>query len=141
MYVAQYYPPETKAAADQLVKNVIGAMDRRIDKLDWMVPETKVKAHEKLAAFTPKIGYPDRWRDYANLSIDRSSYLGNLWKSEAFDVQRDLQKIGKPQDPNEWYMSPPTVNAYYDHQSNEIAFHAGILQPPFFSLNADSADK
>ena len=94
LYVAQYYPPETKAAADQLVKNVIGAMDRRIDKLDWMVPATKVKAHEKLAAFTPKIGYPSQWRDMSALQIDRGDALGNAMRSNAFDYDYNIGHLG-----------------------------------------------
>jgi len=139
LYVAQYYPPETKAAADQLVKNVIGAMDRRIDKLDWMVPETKVKAHEKLAAFTPKIGYPDRWRDMAALQVDRGDALGNAMRSNAFDYADNISKLGAPLRRWEWGMTPMTINAYANFGMVEIVFPAAILQPPFFDPNAEPA--
>ncbi|MEO8141502.1 MAG: M13 family peptidase, partial [Sphingomicrobium sp.] len=120
LYVAQYYPPETKAAADQLVKNVIGAMDRRIDKLDWMVPETKVKAHEKLAAFTPKIGYPSQWRDMSALAVDRGDALGNAMRSNAFDYDYNIGKLGQPIYRWEWGMTPMTINAYANFGMVEI---------------------
>ena len=139
LYVAQYYPPETKAAADQLVKNVIGAMDRRIDKLDWMVPATKVKAHEKLAAFTPKIGYPSQWRDMSALVVDRGDALGNAMRSNAFDYADNISKLGSPLRRWEWGMTPMTINAYANFGMVEIVFPAAILQPPFFDPNADPA--
>ncbi len=139
LYVAQYYPPETKAAADQLVKNVIGAMDRRIDKLDWMVPATKVKAHEKLAAFTPKIGYPSQWRDMSALVVDRGDALGNAMRSNAFDYAYNIGKLGQPIYRWEWGMTPMTINAYANFGMVEIVFPAAILQPPFFDPNADPA--
>ncbi|MEO7411287.1 MAG: M13-type metalloendopeptidase, partial [Sphingomicrobium sp.] len=139
LYVAQYYPPETKAAAYQLVKNVIGAMDRRIDKLDWMVPETKVKAHEKLAAFTPKIGYPSQWRDMSALAVDRGDALGNAMRSNAFDYDYNIGKLGQPIYRWEWGMTPMTINAYANFGMVEIVFPAAILQPPFFDPNADPA--
>ena len=138
-YVARYFPPEAKAKVVDMVVRLRNALSKTIDQLDWMSPATKQQAQIKLAAFRAKIGYPDRWRDYSSLKIDRLNYLANVWRAEAYEVRRDLQKIGKPQDKNEWYMSPPTVNAYYDPQNNEIVFPAGILQPPFFSLEADDA--
>ena len=139
LYVAQYYPPETKAAADQLVKNVIGAMDRRIDKLDWMVPATKVKAHQKLAAFTPKIGYPSQWRDMSALVVDRGDALGNAMRSNAFDYADNISKLGAPLRRWEWGITPMTINAYANFGMVEIVFPAAILQPPFFDPNADPA--
>ena len=139
LYVAKYFPPETKAAADALVKNVIAAMDRRIDKLDWMSPETKVKAHAKLAAFTPKIGYPSQWRDMSGLVIDRNDLLGNAIRSNQFDYAYNLGKLGQPIYKWEWGMTPMTVNAYANFGMVEIVFPAAILQPPFFDPNADPA--
>jgi putative endopeptidase len=139
LYVAQYFPPETKAAADELVKNVIAAMGRRIDKLEWMAPETKVKAHEKLAAFTPKIGYPSQWRDMSGLEIDRNDPLGNAMRSNRFDYAYNLNKLGKPIYRWEWGMTPMTINAYANFGMVEIVFPAAILQPPFFDPNADPA--
>lgn len=139
LYVQRYFPPETKAAADELVKNVIAAMDRRIDTLEWMAPETKVKAHAKLAAFTPKIGYPDRWRDMSDLEIERSDLLGNAMRSNQFDYAYNISKLGKPIYKWEWGMTPMTVNAYANFGMVEIVFPAAILQPPFFDPNADPA--
>ncbi|HVI98711.1 MAG TPA: M13-type metalloendopeptidase [Sphingomonas sp.] len=139
VYVAKYFPPEAKAAADQLVKNIIAAMGARIDKLDWMAPETKAKAHEKLAAFTPKIGYPDKWRDYSALQIKRDDLVGNIARSNAFEYQRKLNQLGGPIDRGEWFMTPMTINAYANPTMNEIVFPAAILQPPFFDPQADPA--
>ncbi|HEX8445192.1 MAG TPA: M13 family metallopeptidase [Sphingomonas sp.] len=138
-YVARYFPPEAKAQADALVKNVIAAMGERIDGLTWMAPETKVKARAKLAAFRPKIGYPDRWRDYSALRIVRGDLLGDVQRSTAFEYQRDLNKLGQPLDRGEWGMTPTTINAYANFGMNEIVFPAAILQPPFFDPNADAA--
>ncbi|MES2045305.1 MAG: M13 family metallopeptidase [Pseudomonadota bacterium] len=138
-YVARYFPPASKAAADQLVKNIIAAMGARIDKLTWMAPETKVKAHAKLAAFTPKIGYPSKWRDYSTLAIKRDDLVGNVARANAFEYQRDLNKLGRPIDRTEWGMTPMTVNAYANPTMNEIVFPAAILQPPFFDAKADPA--
>src|SRR3546814_3081742 len=132
VYVAKYFPPEAKAAADQLVKNIIAAMGARIDKLDWMAPETKAKAHEKLAAFTPKIGYPDTWRDYSALQIKRDDLVGNIARSNAFEYQRKLDQLAGPIDRGEWFRPPMTINAYANPTMNEIVFPAAILQPPFF---------
>ncbi|MEO6580823.1 MAG: M13-type metalloendopeptidase [Sphingomicrobium sp.] len=139
LYVAQYYPPETKAAADQLVKNIIGAMGERIDKLDWMAPATKAKAHEKLAAFTPKIGYPSQWRDMSSLVVERGDPLGNAMRSNAFDYADNISKLGQPIRRWEWGMTPMTINAYANPGMVEIVFPAAILQPPFFDPNADPA--
>jgi putative endopeptidase len=139
LYVARYFPPETKAAADELVKNVIAAMGRRIDKLDWMSAETKVKAHAKLAAFTPKIGYPSQWRDMSGLVVDRNDLLGNAMRANQFDYAYNLGKLGQPIYKWEWGMTPMTVNAYANFGMVEIVFPAAILQPPFFDPNADPA--
>lgn len=139
LYVAKYFPPETKAAADDLVKNIIAAMDRRIDALDWMSAATKVKAHHKLASFTPKIGYPSQWRDMSGLAIDRNDLLGNAIRSNEFDHAYDLGKLGGPLRRWEWGMTPMTINAYANPTMVEIVFPAAILQPPFFDPNADPA--
>ena len=139
LYVAEYFPPETKAAADELVKNVIAAMDRRIDKLDWMSADTKVKAHAKLAAFTPKIGYPSQWRDMSALEVDRGDVLGNAMRSARFDHEYQVGKLGGPIRRWEWGMTPMTINAYANFGMVEIVFPAAILQPPFFDPNADPA--
>jgi putative endopeptidase len=139
LYVARHFPPEAKARMQQLVKNLIEAYRQDIQGLDWMSPETKKKALEKLAKFTPKIGYPDKWRDYSKLEIRRGDLLGNVRRAVAFEVDRDLAKLGKPVDRSEWGMTPQTVNAYYNPLFNEIVFPAAILQPPFFDRNADDA--
>jgi putative endopeptidase len=139
LYVAKYFPPETKAAADALVKNVIAAMDRRIDQLDWMSAGTKVKAHAKLAAFTPKIGYPSQWRDMSGLQIDRNDLIGNAMRSNQFDYAYNIGKLGQPIYKWEWGMTPMTINAYANFGMVEIVFPAAILQPPFFDPNADAA--
>ncbi|MBP2276653.1 MULTISPECIES: M13 family metallopeptidase [Sphingomonas] len=138
-YVEQYFPPATKAAADQLVKNIIAAMSVRLDNLTWMAPETKVKAHAKLAAFTPKIGYPSKWRDYSALTVKRDDIVANVAAANAFEYERDLHKLGQPIDRTEWGMTPMTVNAYANPPMNEIVFPAAILQPPFFDAKADPA--
>jgi putative endopeptidase len=139
LYVARYFPPETKAAADTMVKNIIAAMDRRIDQLEWMSPETKVKAHAKLAAFTPKIGYPSQWRDMSGLEIDRNDLIGNAMRSARFEHDYQTGKLGKPIYKWEWGMTPMTINAYANFGMVEIVFPAAILQPPFFDPNADAA--
>ena len=139
LYVERYFPPETKAAADALVKNVIAAMGRRIDQLEWMAPETKAKAHLKLASFTPKIGYPDRWRDMSGLTVERGDLIGNAMRSNRFDNDYNFGKLGQPIYKWEWGMTPMTVNAYANFGMVEIVFPAAILQPPFFDPNADPA--
>jgi putative endopeptidase len=138
-YAAQYFPPETKAAMDVLVKNVLAAMGRRIDGLDWMQPETKVKARAKLANFTTKIGYPDRWKDYSKLKIVRNDLFGNDLRSNQWGFDDNMSKLGQPIRRWEWGMLPQTVNAYANFGMNEIVFPAAILQPPFFDPKADPA--
>jgi len=139
IYVASYFPPQSKTRMDQLVKNLLAAYQADIDTLDWMGPQTKQKAHEKLAHFTTKIGYPDQWRDYGALRIVRGDLLGNVMRANAFEYQRNVNKLGKPIDRSEWGMTPQTVNAYYNPEMNEIVFPAAILQPPFFNAQADDA--
>ncbi|MEO7564413.1 MAG: M13-type metalloendopeptidase [Sphingomicrobium sp.] len=139
LYVAKYFPPETKKAADALVQNVIAAMDRRIDNLDWMSAPTKTKAHAKLAAFTPKIGYPSQWRDMSALTLDRTDPLGNAMRSSIFEHEYEIGKLGGPIRRWEWGMTPMTINAYANPTMVEIVFPAAILQPPFFDPNADAA--
>ena len=138
-YVAHYFPPASKAAIDDLVRNVRAAMSDRLGKLEWMAPETKAKAIAKLAAFTPKIGYPDTWRDYSSLTIKRDDLVGNALQANRFEFGRQLNKLGKPIDRGEWLMAPMTVNAYANPTMNEIVFPAGILQSPFFDAKADPA--
>ena len=139
LYVAKYFPPENKARMDQLVSNLIAAYSQDIDTLDWMSADTKKGAHEKLAKLVRKIGYPNKWRDYSKLTISRDDLFGNVRRATEFEVQRNIDKLGKPIDRNEWDMTPQTVNAYYDPEKNEIVFPAAILQPPFFNVKADDA--
>ncbi|BAI95104.1 zinc metalloprotease [Sphingobium sp. TA15] len=138
-YVAQYFPPETKAAMDRLVKNVIAAMGRRIDGLTWMSDPAKARAHKKLAAFTPKIGYPDKWRDYSGLTMKRDDLFGNALRSNQFEFDYQMGKLGKPIYRWEWGMTPMEINAYANFGMVEIVFPAAILQPPFFDPHADPA--
>src|SRR5438067_1299281 len=137
LYVADYFPPEAKARALEMINNLKAALADRIKTLDWMDEPTKQQALKKLAAMNVKIGYPDKWRDYSLLKIDRSSYASNAMRAANFEVNHELKKIGKPVDRSEWEMTPPTVNAYYNPMMNEIVFPAGILQPPFFDPKAD----
>ena len=139
VYVARYFPPATKLAADALVKNVLAAMGKRIDQLDWMAPETKAKAHVKLAAFTPKIGYPDRWKDYSGLKIVSGDAFGNALRATQWRHEDNISHLGKPIQRWEWGMTPMTVNAYANFGMVEIVFPAAILQPPFFDPKADPA--
>jgi putative endopeptidase len=139
LYVADYFPPEAKARALEMINNLKAALADRIKTVDWMDEPTKQQALKKLAAMNVKIGYPDKWRDYSLLKIDRGSYVSNAMRAANFEVNRELKKIGKPVDRNEWGMTPPTVNAYYNPMMNEIVFPAGILQPPFFDPKADDA--
>ena len=139
VYVSAHFPPESKMRMDQLVSNLLAAYQADIDTLDWMGPETKHKAHEKLTRFTTKIGYPDKWRDYSALHIERGDLLGNLMRADAFEYHRNVAKLGRPIDRSEWGMTPQTVNAYYRPEMNEIVFPAAILQPPFFNVQADDA--
>ena len=139
MYVQKYFPADAKVRMDQLVKNLQWALGERIKASTWMTDQTKKNALDKLAAFTVKIGYPDKWRDYSGLTISTESYYANVMNSRRFEMAYNMNKIGKPVDPTEWQMTPQTVNAYYDPTTNEICFPAGILQPPFFDINADDA--
>ncbi|MFL6540651.1 MAG: M13 family metallopeptidase, partial [Chthoniobacterales bacterium] len=139
LYVAENFPPEAKARALELVNNLREALGDRIKSLDWMDDATKEQALKKLAAFNVKIGYPDKWRDYSLLKVDRGPFVLNAARAAMFESDRDIKKIGKPVDRSEWGMTPPTVNAYYNPTMNEIVFPAGILQPPFFFASADDA--
>src|SRR6184192_3626954 len=139
LYVADYFPPEAKARALEMITNLKAALADRIKTLDWMDEPTKKEALKKLAAMNVKIGYPDKWLDYSLLQIDRGPYVLNAMRAGKFEADRDLEKIGKPVDRTDWGMTPPTVNAYYNPNMNEIVFPAGILQPPFFYANADDA--
>jgi len=139
LYVAKHFPPLAKARMPRLVDNLIEAYRQDINALDWMSPETKQKALEKLAKFTPKIGYPDKWRDYSALDIRRDDLVGNIRRTSLFELNRQLAKLGEPVDRSEWLMTPQTVNAYYNPGMNEIVFPAAILQPPFFDMDADDA--
>jgi putative endopeptidase len=138
-YVKRNFPPEAKARALVMVKNIMAALRADLMTLDWMSPATRAAAQKKLDEFTLKIGYPDKWRDYSAYHVDRTSYTGNMLRGDAFEFERQMAKVGKPVDRTEWEMSPPTVNAYYDPSMNEIVFPAGILQPPFYNAKADDA--
>jgi putative endopeptidase len=139
IYVAKYFPPETKAAADEMVKNIIAAMNRRIDALDWMTPETKAKAHQKLAAFTPRIGYPSQWHDYSSMEVVAGDAFGNELRSNQWATADNLAKLGQSVRRWEWGMTPMTVNAQANPPLVAITFPAAILQPPFFDPKADPA--
>jgi putative endopeptidase len=139
IYVEKYYPPEAKAKMDQLVEYLIQAYRESIQELEWMSDETKKKALVKLSKFTPKIGYPTKWKDYSSIVIDRSDLVGNVKRVTSWNLDREMKKIGSPIDREEWFMTPQTVNAYYNPGFNEIVFPAAILQPPFFSLESDDA--
>ncbi len=138
-YVQRYFPPEAKASALAMVRNLVAALHDDLTTLDWMSPATREQAIKKLEAINLKIGYPDKWRDYSAFKVDRHPYVENALRGDAFGVARDLAKIGKPVDRNEWGMTPPTVNAYYNSSMNEIVFPAGILQPPYFDPHRDDA--
>ena len=140
MYVEKYFPEADKERMLKIVKNIQAGLSEHIDSLDWMSAETKAKAQEKLAAFTIKIGYPDKWKDYSTLTIDKSlSYFDNILNASKWYVADNLSKLGKEVDREEWFMTPQTVNAYYNPTTNEICFPAGILQPPFYNSDADDA--
>ena len=138
-YVEKAFPPQAKAAALQMVHNLMAALRADMDTLTWMGPETRKQAEAKLDAMALKIGYPDKWRDYSSYVVTRDSYLDNAFRGELFEFRRNLAEIGKPLDRTEWGMTPPTVNAYYNPLMNEIVFPAGILQPPLFDPHADDA--
>ncbi len=139
VYVERHFPPTHKARMDELVANLVAAYRESITALDWMGEETKAKALAKLEQFTPKIGYPARWRDYDALEVSADDLLGNVRRASAFEQDRELGKIGRPIDRDEWFMTPQTVNAYYNPGMNEVVFPAAILQPPFFDAEADDA--
>jgi putative endopeptidase len=139
LYVAKHFTPETKVRADELVSNLLKSMGTRIDNLSWMTAATKAKAKEKLATYNPKIGYPSTWKDYTTLEMKADDLFGNAVRAHAYEYKRELAKLGKPVDRNEWFMAPMDVNAYYNAQMNEIVFPAAFLQAPFFDPNADDA--
>jgi putative endopeptidase len=139
LYVARYFPPESKAKADALVANLLKAYEADIKTLDWMSPATRQKALDKLHLFTPKIGYPTKWRDYSALAISRDDLIGDVQRASQFEWNRDVARINQPVDKSEWGMTPSTINAYYNPSFNEIVFPAAILQAPFFDPKADDA--
>jgi putative endopeptidase len=139
LYVARHFPPEHKAHMDRLVGWLVEAYRQDIAELEWMSPETRQRALDKLERFTPKVGYPDKWRDYSTLEVDRGDLLNSVRRAAAFEVDRNLAKLGKPIDRDEWHMTPQTVNAYYNPGMNEIVFPAAILRWPFFDPDADDA--
>ncbi|HZX77991.1 M13 family metallopeptidase [Lysobacter sp.] len=139
MYVARYFKPESKAAMDQLVENLRAALRQNIQKLDWMGEQTKAEAYRKLETFRPKIGYPEKWTDYSSVTIVPGDLVANAITMRRFDRADENRRIGQKTDRDEWRMTPQTVNAYYNSTFNEIVFPAGILQPPFFDVNADPA--
>lgn len=139
LYVDKHFPPEAKARMDELIANLVAAYRQNISDLPWMTPSTRERALVKLDKFTPKIGYPAKWRDYSALSVDRGDLIGNYARAASFENEREFAKIGSPVDHDEWFMTPQTVNAYYNPGMNEIVFPAAILQPPFFDPGADDA--
>jgi putative endopeptidase len=139
LYVEKHFPPEAKKRMDEMVKNVQQAYRESIQNADWLSAATKERALAKLAAFTPKIGYPKKWRDYSPLEIKPDDLVGNMDRAAIYEWNRDINKLGKPVDRDEWHMTPQTVNAYYNPTQNEIVFPAAILQPPFFNMKADDA--
>jgi putative endopeptidase len=138
-YVARHFPPAAKAAMAEIINNLVEAYRISITNLDWMSPTTKAKALEKLGKFIPKVGYPDKWRDFSALEITSDDLMGNMLRVAKFDRDYELAKIGVPVDRTEWHMTPQTVNAYYSPRGNEVVFPAGILQWPYFDLAADAA--
>jgi putative endopeptidase len=139
LYVAKYFSPEAKAKVTLLVQNLLKAYEADIQTLAWMAPETRAKALEKIRHFTPKVGYPDTWRDYSALVIVPHDIVADVKNATLFEWNRELKRIDQPVDRSEWGMTPPTNNAYYNPTLNEIVFPAGILQPPYFDPNADDA--
>jgi len=139
VYVRKVFSPELKASTLDMVKRIEDAMAVRIRELDWMGPETKQQALTKLAAVRNKIGYPDKWRDYGSVNVVRADFAGDIERAQEFERRRDINKVGKPVDHGEWDMSPPTVNAYYNDQMNDINFPAGVLQPPLYDAKMDDA--
>ena len=139
LYVEKYFSPESKKHVEQMVLNLMASLKDRLGKIDWVSDATRKRAFDKLAAMKYKIGYPDKWRDYSKLDIKTDSYVLNVLRATQFEFQRNLDKLGKPVDRTEWWMTASTINAYYASSMNEIVFPAGILQPPFFDPNADDA--
>jgi len=139
LYVERAFPPQAKARATELVSNLQAAFKERLTALDWMSAATKEKALAKLGTFSAMLGYPDKWRDYTALEIDRGPYADNVRRAAAFEIRRLVDKVGQPSDPKEWGMNAYTVNAYYNASVNQLVFPAGILQPPFFDAEADDA--
>ncbi|GAB3715568.1 M13 family metallopeptidase [Mariniluteicoccus flavus] len=139
LYVERYFSPDAKTRMDELVANLIEAYRRSISGLEWMTDETRAQALEKLERFTPKIGFPAKWRDYAALEVSRDDLVGNVVRANRFELDRAIAKVSEPVDRDEWFMTPQTVNAYYHPLRNEIVFPAAILQPPFFNVDADDA--
>ncbi len=139
LYVAQYYPPEAKAKMDAMIHNIVAVMHDRLQKVDWMTAETRQKALAKFDRFYSKVGHPEKWRDYSTVKVERGDYFANIRAANQFEDRRNITKLGQPVDKAEWFMSPPTVNAYFDPTANNINFPAGILQPPFFDFTLDDA--
>lgn len=139
LYVEKHFPPHAKARMEELVANLVEAYRRDFETLEWMSPQTREKALDKLAKFTPKIGYPDEWKDYSTIEIRADDLVGNVSRATAWVVDRMVNRVGDPVDQSEWFMTPQTVNAYYMPPMNEIVFPAAILQPPFFDVDADDA--
>jgi putative endopeptidase len=139
VYVEEHFPQEAKARMEVLVDNLLTAFGESIDGLDWMSEETKVRAQNKRLRFTTKIGYPDEWRDYSDLQVERNDLFGNVVRARQFEHMRAVGRLDKPVDRTEWGMTPQTVNAYHRPTLNEIVFPAAILQPPFFNMEAEDA--
>ncbi|HEX2139772.1 MAG TPA: M13-type metalloendopeptidase, partial [Woeseiaceae bacterium] len=139
LYVERHFPPEAKSRMEDMVANLILAYEESITNLDWMSEDTKAKALEKLSKFTPKIGYPEEWKDYSGLEVAPDDLVGNVQRARVLNHNREIDKLGRPVDRGEWFMTPQTVNAYYNPPMNEIVFPAAILQPPFFILDAEDA--
>jgi len=139
VYVKKHFKPEAKERMVNLVKNLQKSFEQRINSLDWMSSETKKEAQVKLSKFVAKIGYPDKWKDYSKLEIKKDDLVGNFARSNQFEHNKEISKLGKPIDKGEWFMTPQTVNAYYNPPMNEVVFPAAILQPPFFNMEADDA--
>ena len=139
LYVEKYFPPAARTRMAELVDNLKAVFADRLKSVDWMSDATRKKAQAKFDRFVQKIGYPEKFRDYSSVEIKRDDYLGNIQRSNAFEVNRRTVRVGKPVDKTEWEMTPPTVNAYFNPLMNEIVFPAGILQPPFFDLSTDDA--
>jgi putative endopeptidase len=137
LYVGKYYPPEAQARMSAMITNLQVVMRERLQTIDWMTEPTRKKALAKFDRFVPRIGHPDKWRDYSSVVIKADDYFGNVRRAEEFEVKRRLSKLGKPVDKSEWGMTPPTVNAYFQSTANQIVFPAGILQPPFFDFTLD----